>query len=74
VVLSDLEIRSPADSISSGTITMVSTSDKLKTNVSISHIMFPGSNEPVPDDDPLDKCNGHGTHVSVRSLSSFFCL
>ncbi|EMD33648.1 hypothetical protein CERSUDRAFT_159874 [Gelatoporia subvermispora B] len=23
-----------------------------------------GSNTPVPDDDPLDQCNGHGTHVS----------
>lgn len=27
-----------------------------------------GSNTPVPDDDPLDQCNGHGTHVAV----SFF--
>lgn len=23
-----------------------------------------GSNDPVPDDDPYDDCNGHGTHVS----------
>ncbi|KAI0709562.1 pyrolysin [Cerioporus squamosus] len=22
-----------------------------------------GTNTPVPDDDPLDQCNGHGTHV-----------
>ncbi|KXN90803.1 Minor extracellular protease vpr [Leucoagaricus sp. SymC.cos] len=25
---------------------------------------FDGANEPVPDDDPLDQCNGHGTHVA----------
>ncbi|OCH84198.1 subtilisin-like protease [Obba rivulosa] len=25
---------------------------------------YNGSNTPVPDDDPLDQCNGHGTHVS----------
>lgn len=25
---------------------------------------YDGSNTPVPDDDPLDQCNGHGTHVS----------
>ncbi|KXN90796.1 Minor extracellular protease vpr [Leucoagaricus sp. SymC.cos] len=25
---------------------------------------YDGTNEPVPDDDPLDQCNGHGTHVS----------
>ncbi|KAI0063549.1 pyrolysin [Artomyces pyxidatus] len=24
---------------------------------------YNGSNSPVPDDDPLDQCNGHGTHV-----------
>ena len=23
-----------------------------------------GENEPVPDDNPLDECNGHGTHVA----------
>ncbi|KAI0779500.1 subtilisin-like protease [Fomes fomentarius] len=25
---------------------------------------YTGENEPVPDDDPLDECNGHGTHVA----------
>ncbi|RMZ72391.1 minor extracellular protease vpr [Pyrenophora seminiperda CCB06] len=25
---------------------------------------YNGSNTPVPDNDPLDKCEGHGTHVS----------
>ena len=25
-----------------------------------------GTNTPIPDDDPLDTCNGHGTHVGVR--------
>ncbi|KAJ1992310.1 hypothetical protein H4R33_001039 [Dimargaris cristalligena] len=25
---------------------------------------FTGMNEPVPDSDPLDRCNGHGTHVA----------
>lgn len=25
---------------------------------------YTGSNTPVPDDDPLDTCEGHGTHVS----------
>lgn len=25
---------------------------------------YDGSNDPVPDDDPLDLCEGHGTHVS----------
>ncbi|KAH8107723.1 subtilisin-like protease [Cristinia sonorae] len=25
---------------------------------------FDGSNTPVPDPDPLDQCNGHGTHVA----------
>ncbi|KAL4251464.1 Alkaline protease 1 [Abortiporus biennis] len=25
---------------------------------------FTGSNTPVPDNDPLDQCNGHGTHVA----------
>ncbi|KAF9526557.1 pyrolysin [Crepidotus variabilis] len=25
---------------------------------------FTGSNEPVPDNDPLDQCGGHGTHVA----------
>ncbi|KAI0786595.1 subtilisin-like protease [Abortiporus biennis] len=25
---------------------------------------FTGSNTPVPDNDPLDECNGHGTHVA----------
>ncbi|KAF9526570.1 pyrolysin [Crepidotus variabilis] len=25
---------------------------------------FTGGNNPVPDDDPLDECNGHGTHVA----------
>jgi subtilisin family serine protease len=35
-----------------------------------SHIRFIGTNTPVPDADPLDKCNGHGTHVSVSIVSS----
>ncbi|CAL1706297.1 unnamed protein product [Somion occarium] len=25
---------------------------------------YDGSNTPVPDSDPLDQCNGHGTHVA----------
>ncbi|EIN11775.1 subtilisin-like protease [Punctularia strigosozonata HHB-11173 SS5] len=25
---------------------------------------YDGSNTPVPDNDPLDQCNGHGTHVA----------
>ncbi|KAI0745166.1 subtilisin-like protease [Earliella scabrosa] len=25
---------------------------------------YTGENEPVPDDNPLDECNGHGTHVA----------
>jgi subtilisin family serine protease len=25
---------------------------------------YNGTNEPVPDNDPLDQCNGHGTHVA----------
>ncbi|KAJ7646960.1 subtilisin-like protease [Roridomyces roridus] len=25
---------------------------------------YTGSNDPVPDSDPLDQCNGHGTHVA----------
>ncbi|KAI0049853.1 subtilisin-like protease [Auriscalpium vulgare] len=25
---------------------------------------YTGGNTPVPDDDPLDQCNGHGTHVA----------
>ncbi|KAF8524710.1 subtilisin-like protease [Hysterangium stoloniferum] len=25
---------------------------------------FTGNNTPVPDNDPLDQCNGHGTHVA----------
>ncbi|KAJ1930663.1 hypothetical protein IWQ60_000060 [Tieghemiomyces parasiticus] len=25
---------------------------------------FDGHNTPVPDDDPMDTCNGHGTHVA----------
>ncbi|KAF8524711.1 pyrolysin [Hysterangium stoloniferum] len=25
---------------------------------------FDGTNTPVPDNDPLDQCNGHGTHVA----------
>ncbi|KAJ1966193.1 hypothetical protein IWQ62_002488 [Dispira parvispora] len=25
---------------------------------------YTGSNAPVPDDDPMDQCNGHGTHVA----------
>ncbi|KAH7097947.1 subtilisin-like protein [Auriculariales sp. MPI-PUGE-AT-0066] len=25
---------------------------------------YDGVNEPVPDDDPMDSCNGHGTHVA----------
>ncbi|KAF6763345.1 pyrolysin [Ephemerocybe angulata] len=25
---------------------------------------YNGKNDPVPDDDPLDQCNGHGTHVA----------
>ncbi|KAI0786658.1 pyrolysin [Abortiporus biennis] len=25
---------------------------------------YDGTNTPVPDDDPLDQCNGHGTHVA----------
>ncbi|EPQ55564.1 subtilisin-like protease [Gloeophyllum trabeum ATCC 11539] len=25
---------------------------------------YTGSNNPAPDDDPLDNCNGHGTHVA----------
>ncbi|KAF8894316.1 pyrolysin [Gymnopilus junonius] len=27
---------------------------------------YDGTNTPVPDPDPLDQCNGHGTHVGVR--------
>lgn len=27
---------------------------------------FDGSNTPQPDNDPLDTCAGHGTHVAVR--------
>ena len=27
-----------------------------------------GGNTPVPDSDPLDQCNGHGTHVAVCDL------
>ncbi|KAK4443734.1 hypothetical protein QBC34DRAFT_198827 [Podospora aff. communis PSN243] len=26
--------------------------------------MYTGSNTPVPDADPMDQCNGHGTHVA----------
>ncbi|KAG7098097.1 hypothetical protein E1B28_000071 [Marasmius oreades] len=25
---------------------------------------YTGANEPVPDSDPMDQCNGHGTHVA----------
>ncbi|KAJ1963885.1 hypothetical protein IWQ62_003086, partial [Dispira parvispora] len=25
---------------------------------------YTGSNAPVPDNDPMDQCNGHGTHVA----------
>lgn len=28
---------------------------------------YDGSNTPVPDDDPLDVCEGHGTHVAGES-------
>ena len=31
---------------------------------------FNGSNTPVPDNDPLDECNGHGTHVAVSTFPS----
>jgi hypothetical protein len=31
---------------------------------------FNGTNTPVPDNDPLDQCVGHGTHVAVSPLSS----
>lgn len=27
---------------------------------------YDGSNTPEPDNDPLDNCAGHGTHVAVR--------
>lgn len=27
-----------------------------------------GTNTPMPDSDPLDQCNGHGTHVGVRNV------
>jgi len=27
---------------------------------------YDGSNDPIPDADPMDNCNGHGTHVAVR--------
>jgi subtilisin family serine protease len=26
---------------------------------------YTGYNDPVPDDDPIDTCDGHGTHVAV---------
>ncbi|RKP07940.1 peptidase S8/S53 domain-containing protein, partial [Thamnocephalis sphaerospora] len=33
---------------------------------------YNGTNQPIPDPDPLDQCNGHGTHVAgiiaARSL------
>ncbi|RKP33661.1 peptidase S8/S53 domain-containing protein, partial [Dimargaris cristalligena] len=25
---------------------------------------YTGANDPLPDSDPLDTCNGHGTHVT----------
>ena len=28
-----------------------------------------GTNNPVPDSDPLDQCVGHGTHVGVSFCS-----
>jgi hypothetical protein len=35
--------------------------------------MLTGSNDPIPDDDPIDNCGGHGTHVAVcLPLSSRF--
>lgn len=37
---------------------------------------YNGSNTPVPDDDPLDVCEGHGTHVSgkKRQKEEWSCL
>lgn len=33
-------------------------------------LQFSGTNTPMPDPDPLDQCNGHGTHVAVSYMSS----
>lgn len=33
--------------------------------------MITGSNTPVPDNDPLDQCCGHGTFVAVSPLLRF---
>ncbi|RKP06305.1 hypothetical protein THASP1DRAFT_18638, partial [Thamnocephalis sphaerospora] len=30
---------------------------------------YTGRNKPVPDSDPMDECNGHGTHVAGLSIS-----
>lgn len=35
---------------------------------------YDGANEPVPDDDPLDTCEGHGTHVSGNYDKFASCL
>ena len=31
--------------------------------------LLQGANNPVPDNDPLDQCVGHGTHVGVSFCS-----
>lgn len=36
-----------------------------KLEVRSNHIFVQGTNTPVPDKDPLDQCDGHGTHVAV---------
>lgn len=35
---------------------------------------FNGTNTPVPDNDPLDQCVGHGTHVAVSPFLSLIPL
>jgi subtilisin family serine protease len=35
---------------------------------------FNGTNTPVPDNDPLDQCVGHGTHVAVSHGYFYYAL
>lgn len=41
----------------------------LSRYISMYSLSSAGSNTPVPDSDPLDQCNGHGTHVAVSAHS-----
>ena len=70
--VSALASRSSADLTSSVTITPVRSHSANTSLWKPTQNLSVGSNTPVPDDNPLDQCNGHGTHVAVCAALHIF--